>query len=67
MPTTKQPVVLPVTRSPKTSIANKNGSDVKYKTDQHGLMTENQYDIDPLFEAFCSLAEPHLISAADIK
>jgi hypothetical protein len=48
-------VVLPVTQSPETSVPTKNGSDVKYKNDQHGLMTENQYDTDPLFETFCSV------------
>jgi hypothetical protein len=34
---------------------------------QCGLMMENLYSVDPLFEPSCLLTEPHLISQADLS
>jgi hypothetical protein len=33
---------------------------------QHGLLTEDKYDLDPLLEPSFSSAQPHLISPVDL-
>jgi hypothetical protein len=55
---------LPIPRLPETwSIDDENESDVKCTDNaQHGLLMENQYDIDVLFEPPCSRTKSHLIS-----
>jgi hypothetical protein len=41
---------------------DENKSDIKYNGEApYGILMENQYDDDPLFEPSCSSTEPHLI------
>jgi hypothetical protein len=60
---------LPVPRPPETwSGDDENEGGVKFNDEgQQCLPTENQYDVDPLFESSCSSTEPHLISPTDLR
>jgi hypothetical protein len=50
------------------NVDDKKESEVKCNDKaQHGLLTENHYNIDPLSEPSCSSTETHLISQADLS
>jgi len=51
-------------------VADEDESDVKCANKdgaQHGLLTENQYDVGPQSEPSCSSTEPHLVPQVDLS
>jgi hypothetical protein len=45
----------------------RNNSDVKYSDKAQNDLTGNRYDVNKLFEAFCSVTRPQVISHAELS